>query len=200
MIITERDRNIINYIERVEYATTKNIAEIFFNNGSKNYYIVALRRLNKLVEYGKINSMSANIRKNGRPMTLYFIYKKPKNNNLKHALALADLSAELSKNEVDIISIEREVYITEKIRCDAIYKVNYNDKKRLFVVEFDITKKFNTTKYEYLKKSNEWKDYFKKFPRIVSVSDDKPYDSREVKIIHLNSSLDNINILLKDII
>ena len=199
MIITDRDRLVINYIEKVKYATTKNMAELFFNNGSKNYHIVALKRLGQLVSYGKIKSVSANIGKHGRPMTLYFIDGKLDKSNYKHALALADLSANLVMNDIDILSIEHEVYLNKKIRVDAIYKVISNGKKRLFLVEFDITKKFNVTKYEYYNKSGEWKDSFKTFPRIVSISDNKFEGSKIINIIKINSNLDNINLLLNDI-
>lgn len=199
MIITDRDRKIINYIEKVRYATTKNIAELFFNNGSKNYYILAINRLKKLVSYGKIKSKPASINKHGRPMTIYFIDGYIDKSNLKHALALANLSAELEKNDVNILSVEPEKYLSKKVRADAIYKVNYNGKNRLFVVEFDITKKFTITKYEYLYKSGEWKDCFKKFPRIVSISNEKPKKSDIVNVIYVKSNLEDIKNLLKGI-
>lgn len=199
MIVTDRDRSIINYIETVKFATTKNLAELFFNNGSKNYYIVALKRLKKLVSYGKIHCISANTSSIGRPMTLYYIDSKIHKKNYNHALALANFSAELKKNEVDIISVEPEVYFSKKIRVDAVYKVVYNGKKRLFLAEFDITKKFNTTKYEYFNKTGEWKDYFKKFPRIVSISEKEPSKSRDVNILHVLPDYSNINILLENI-
>lgn len=198
MIITERDRLVINYIDKVKYATTKNIAELFFDNGSKNYYIVALKRLKKLVSYGKICCTSANVNSIGRPMTIYFIEGDIHKSNYKHALALADFSAMLEKNGVDIVSVENEVYFSKKIRVDAVYKVIYNNKKRLFLAEFDITKKFNTTKYEYFNKSGEWKEYFKKFPRIVSVSEKEPSKSRDIKILHVLPDYSNINILLEN--
>ena len=199
MIITDRDRNIINYIDKVSYATTKNIAELFFNNGSKNYYIVALRRLNQLVSYGKLFSTSAYIGKSGRPITMFYIKNKPDKKNMKHALSLANFSAELIKNDVDIISMEKEYYASKSVRADALYKVIYNNKKRLFLVEFDITKKFTITKYEYFYSSGEWKDNFKKFPRIVSISDEKSPEGSSLNIIRLNSNLNNINKLLQNL-
>lgn len=199
MIITDRDRNIINYIDKISYATTKNIAELFFNNGSKNYYIVALRRLNQLVSYGKLFSTSAYIGKSGRPITMFYTKNKPNKKNMKHALSLANFSAELIKNDVDIISMEKEYYASKSVRADALYKVIYNNKKRLFLVEFDITKKFTITKYEYFYSSGEWKDNFKKFPRIVSISDEKSPEGSSLNIIRLNSNLNNINKLLQNL-
>lgn len=199
MIITDRDRRIINYIEKVKYATTKNIAELFFNNGSKNYYILAINRLKKLVSYGKIKSKPASINKHGRPMTIYFLDGDISKNNFKHALALANLSAELEKNDVNILSIEVEKYLGKKVRTDAVYKVRYNGKNRLFIVEFDITKAFTITKYEYLYKSEEWKDYFKKFPRIVSISDSKPKKSSMINVIYVKSNFEDFNNLLNGI-
>ena len=199
MIITDRDRLIINYIDKVKYATTKNIAELFFNTGSKNYYINAINRLKKLVSYGKIKSKAITTNKHGRPMTIYFIEGDIDKSNIKHALALANLSAALVVNNVDILSLQSEVYIGKKIRADAIYKVNYNGKNRLFVVEFDITKKFTITKYEYLYKTEEWREYFKKFPRIVSISDNKPKKSNIINVIYVDSNLNNIENLLNGI-
>lgn len=187
---------IINYIDKVHYATTKNIAELFFKGDSKNYYILAINRLKKLVQYGKINCMSANINNIGRPMTIYFMGKPISKTKLKHALALADFSAELKKCGADIVSVEKEICYGEKIRADGLYKVIYNGNKRLFIVEFDITKKFNMTKYEYFYRTEEWKQYFKKFPRIVSVSDSGVPYSRDIKVLSLNSKLTNIEILL----
>lgn len=199
MIITDRDRKIINYIDKVGFATSKNLAELFFKNGSKNYYIVALNRLNQLMNEGRINMTPARISNNGRPMNLYYAGNKPSNKSLKHALALADFSAELTKNDVDILSLEREYYASKSVRADGLYKVIYNNKKRLFLVEFDITKKFTITKYEYLYSSGEWKDNFKKFPRIVSISDEKSPEGSRLNIIRLNSNLDNINKLLENL-
>lgn len=199
MIITDRDRRMINYVDKVGYATSKNLAELFFKNGSKNYYIVALNRLAQLVGEGRLNMIPARISNNGRPMNLYYLGKQPSNKSLKHALALADFSAELTKNNVDILSLEREYYASKTVRADGLYKVIYNNKKRLFLVEFDITKKFTITKYEYLYSSGEWKDNFKKFPRIVSISDEKPPEGSRLNIIRLNSKLDNINKLLENL-
>lgn len=196
MIIKDRDRKIINFIEANKVATSKNIAELFFNNGSKNYHIVALRRLGQLVSYGKIKSKPAHLNKHGRPMTIYFIDKPPKNKNLKHAIAISNFTTELIKNGVEIVDVDTETYITESIRPDGIYKVIYNNKKRLFLVEFEITKEFNTFKYEYMLKKELWKDSFKKVPRIVCVSKKPPKESIDLDIIHLDPDLNNINILL----
>lgn len=198
MIITERDKQIIRYMKIVKYATTRNIAELFFNNGSKNYHIVTLKRMNKLVNNGYLESVPANVNEIGRPITLYYIDdNKVNKRNYRHALAVSNFSAKLKLNGVEIIELQTEIYLSNKIRVDAIYKVIYNGKKRLFLVEFDITKKFNVTKYEYFKKSGEWKDYFKVFPRIVSVTDNKVSYSDTVNIIHLDKNLDNFNTLLE---
>lgn len=196
MIITDRDRKIIHYLDRFKYATTKNLADLFFIESGKNYYIIALKRLKKLVANNKIKCITVNNNKIGRPMTVYYLESINKS-NARHALAIAEFTAALIKNNVDIVELSVEQYFTKKIRVDAVYKVIYNNKKRLFIVEFDITKKFNVTKYEYFKKSGEWKDYFKVFPRIVSVTNNKISKSDIVNIININENLDNINILLE---
>ena len=197
MIITERDLQIVNYMKRVKYSTTKILADMFFNNGGKNYYIIAIKRLKKLVDNGYFNSIPANNKKVGRPMTLYYVDDVTLDKtNLNHALSIANLSYELTKNNAYIVDVEVEKYYSEKIRIDALYKVVYNKKKRLFIVEFDITKKFNVTKYEYFKKSGEWKNYFKVFPRIVSVSNKKSI-SNLINIININENLDNLELLLE---
>lgn len=55
-MITDRDRNIISFIEDIGYATITNIAEMFFNN-SKYSYDLARKRLLKLYKSNNLKKI-----------------------------------------------------------------------------------------------------------------------------------------------
>lgn len=55
-MITDRDKNIISFIENIGYATINNIAEMFFNN-SKYSYDLARKRLLKLYKSNNLKKI-----------------------------------------------------------------------------------------------------------------------------------------------
>ena len=55
-MITDRDKNIISFIENIGYATITNIAEMFFNN-SKYSYDLARKRLLKLYKSNNLKKI-----------------------------------------------------------------------------------------------------------------------------------------------
>lgn len=55
-MITDRDKNIISFIEDIGYATINNIAEMFFNN-SKYSYDLARKRLLKLYKSNNLKKI-----------------------------------------------------------------------------------------------------------------------------------------------
>ena len=73
-MITDRDREIINFIDKIGFSTINHIADLFFNDNSFSYDL-ARRRLKKIRVIDTITSISvinSARNKNNRPLMLSF--------------------------------------------------------------------------------------------------------------------------------
>ena len=189
--MTERDMNIINFIHEVELATTQNINDLFFKDVSKT---VLSRRLNHLVNYSYLKRTRIKELNN---TYMYYINNKPK--HLVHELIGTTFYVSLSNLGYEIIRFMRNKKIGKCI-VDIIVIAERNGIEEVFFVE--VQRHFNhitkcTDKYKDLYYSNEWKEVFEEFPKVVVVSDMK-YLPRynEFEVLKIKTDCSDINKLL----
>ena len=182
IVITERDKQIIDFLSEYKCATTSTLAIIFFN-GSKR---PTTRRLKLLREHGLINSAQEFVCLE----QIHYINKKPK--QIKHTIIETNFISKLYENKIEILKLKKEFKIGN-VRCDLLLVTKINNNALIYFIEVCNTKPFDTNKYIRLKDSNYWKEYFPVFPSIIVISDKPVNNSKYLNIISLNLSLDNFN-------
>ena len=183
--------NIINFIHEVELATTQNINDLFFKDVSKT---VLSRRLNHLVNYSYLKRIRVKELNNSY---MYYIDSKPK--HLVHELIGTSFYVALSNTGYHILRFIRNKRLGNCI-IDIIIIAERNGIEEVFFVE--VQRHFNhitkcTDKYKELYYSNEWKEVFEEFPKVVVVSDMK-YLPRysEFEVLKIKTDCSDINKLL----
>ena len=182
IVLTERDKQIINFLSEYKCATTSTLAIVFFN-GSKR---PTTRRLKLLREHGLINSDQEFVCLE----QTHYINKKPK--QIKHTIIETNFISKLYENNIEILKLKKEFKIGN-VRSDLLLVCKMNNKALIYFIEVCNTKPFDTNKYLKLKESRHWKEYFPVFPSIIVISDKPVIDSKHLNIISLNLSLDNFN-------
>ena len=183
IVLTERDKQIIDFLSEYKCATTSTLAIIFFK-GSKR---PTTRRLKLLREHGLINSAQEFVCLE----QIHKINKKPK--QIKHTIIETNFISKLYENKIEILKLKKEFKIGN-VRSDLILVCKMNNKALIYFIEVCNTKPFDTNKYIRLKDSNYWKEYFPVFPSIIVISDKPVIDSKHLNILHLNLSLDNFKL------
>ena len=92
IILTERDKEIIQFLKDFKCSTTKTISNIFFNSSIRP----TQRRLKYLSEHGYIKSYQENV------ITEKIHYVKKKPTNIKHALILSEFIGKLKLEDIEI--------------------------------------------------------------------------------------------------
>lgn len=182
IVLTERDKQIIDFLSEYKCATTTTISNIFFN-GSKR---PTTRRLKLLREHGLINSAQEFVCLE----QIHYINKKPK--QIKHTIIETNFISKLYENNIEILKLKKEFKIGN-VRSDLLLVCKIDNKALIYFIEVCNTKPFDTNKYIRLKDSNYWKEYFPVFPSIIVISDKPITDSKYLNIISLNLSLNNFN-------
>lgn len=133
MRITEKDRKIYKFIDKVGFATVKQIGSTFFNDITyKNE--LAKKRLNCLIEHGYIKqAKSVNCNQH-----IFYSDDKFKRQTY-HNIVVMDLRSKFNEmRKVDIISFEREKVWgsgSGKVISDAFISISYEGKIRSYIVE-----------------------------------------------------------------
>ena len=186
IVLTERDNNILEFLQIYKCATTSTLANIFFN-GSKR---PCSRRLKHLREHGFINSSQEFVCLE----QIHYLNKKP--TQLKHSTILTNFIGLLYLNNVEVLKTKVE-YSIEHLRSDMLLVCKINEKTQIFFIEVCNTKKFDIKKYIKLKESLKWKNTFPIFPNIIVISN-KPVDNhKSLNIITLDLDLNNFNRLIE---
>lgn len=141
IILTNRDQEILNFLNEYKCANTSTIANIFFN-GSKR---PCNRRLKNLREHGFIKSSQEFVCLE----QIHYISKKP--TQIKHSTIVSNFIGELYKNNIEIIKTKLEFKIYN-VRSDLLLVAKVNGKTKIYFIEVCNTKKFDINKYIKLKK------------------------------------------------
>lgn len=175
IILTERDNQIIDFLNNYKCATTSTISKLYFNDSLRP----CNRRLKHLREHGFIKSSQEYI----STEKVHYINKKP--TQLKHSCICSQFACMMKLN--DNIIKEKIEFKIGNVRCDLLM---INDKPEIYLIEVCNTKPFDLNKYIKLKRSLVWKDVFPVFPTIVVISDKPVKKSNELNIIHYNLKLE----------
>ncbi|MCU9808383.1 replication-relaxation family protein [Paraclostridium sp. AKS46] len=180
IVLTDRDKEIIQFLKDFKCATTATISNMFFNSSLRP----CQRRLKYLCEHGYINSYQENV----ITEKIHYVGRKPI--NLKHALILSEFIAKLKINNIEILKYKVPFKI-ENLIADAFIAIKKDNKNYIYFVEVENTKQFNLSKYEQLYYNRAWKDVFPVFPGIIVISDRKVNKNDIFNIIDIKLDLSN---------
>lgn len=183
IILTERDKEIIQFLKDFKVATTTIIADLYFNSSIRP----CQRRLKYLYEHGYIKSYQETV----ITEKIHYVRKKP--TNLKHALILSEFISKLKLNNIEVIKY-KVPYKLDNVIADAFIAIRVNNKNLIYFVEVENTKQFDLEKYEKLYYSRNWKEVFPIFPGIIVISDRKVNKNSIFNIIDIKLDLSNIQI------
>ena len=177
IILTERDNQIIEFLNLYKCATTSTSSDLFFNGSRRP----TTRRLKHLKEHGFIKSSQEYV----SIEQVHYINKKP--TQLKHSCICSEFACKM-KLENNVIKEKIEFKIGN-IRCDILM---ITSDPKIYFIEVCNTKPFDINKYIKLKRSMVWKDIFPVFPDIIVISNKKVNKSNEFKIIEYDLNLKRV--------
>jgi hypothetical protein len=154
-MITERDRQIINFIEKIGFASINQIAKLFFKN-SKIGYDLARRRLKSIKDNATYLKAIRNFETNE---LIYLPLNSTRKKISKHNLAVIDYLCELKSLDCDIKSIEIEKHFGSVIP-DAFICFRFNGYIMYQLLEIELRHDFvDVSRYqkvlkEILKETN----------------------------------------------
>ena len=161
--LTDRDLEIKEFLKKVVVADTETIHRIFFPNASLR---TCQARLKLLVDYRFIKSFREDI----LSQNIYYLNKKP--SSYKHKIVFSRLLGELHKQNIEVLK-----YITPlkvgNIIADGFIAANINGEPKIYLIEVELTKYFDTNKYIDLYYSRTYKEKFPIMPNILVITDKK---------------------------
>ncbi|WP_305153823.1 hypothetical protein [uncultured Clostridium sp.] len=190
-MITDRDREIINFIYKIGFITIEQAGKIFYTD-SKVSYDLARRRLKK------ISITSDYIKRFTNPETRQIIYI-PKNSKLKklskHSILIIDYLAALKLLGADIEKVEIEKDFGGVIP-DALISFNFNGYRYYQLLEVELRhdyvncNRFNKIITNILEETNNV------LPTIIIIQNtNKDYlkdNKTDMEIVQLKTSLEDI--------
>jgi hypothetical protein len=191
--MTERDLLVIDFINLIGICRTNHIKQLFFKDCHVNVWH---RRAGKLEEYGELKRFRSPIFESEY---VYYSDKKPHARLLRHDMYITDLVTELVDAGAEIIEFERNVCIGDLI-SDAflVYRFQKDGKyyKVSALIEVQLSNKLSdcTLKYnneDIIREFAETKG-LKALPRLVIISDLKGDTKCKLKVVHLNTELNNL--------
>lgn len=184
MIVTDRDKLVLEFINKFKFATTDTIAELFYPN-----LVIARRRL-KLLYDNKL------LKRDRDHFTAQYYYYNTKSKQMKHQLLLTDFYRELNKI-AEIVFFENE-FKCENVIADALAVYKLNEIAYVAFIEVEISNKgIDLDKYEKLFRSNKYEKYFNGvFPLIIAITN-KTIPKTSLKIIEVNEDIENLRGKLK---
>lgn len=160
--ITDRDKEIKEFLKEVSVADTRTISILFFNGtGIRN----CQKRLKQLVDAKYIKSYRENV----ISQNIYFI-RKPK--NIPHKIKFSQLLAEIKLQNIELLKYKCPFKIGDVI-ADGLIVIKDRGKVKIYFVEAERTKKLDINKYLDLYYSRAYKEKFPVMPRILVISDKK---------------------------
>lgn len=169
-MITQRDQDILNFLEEFHAATTSQLQRLFFHGTSYRY---SCKRLQCLYEQGFLKRMRSTISNE----YAYYLKKSSMLQQIHHDLIRTELYVSI-KEQYKLLEWNNEMPISN-IRPDALAYIEYG---LPLMIEIHLSNRFNFEKYK-----QNFIPLFGIQPRIIIVSDKKinPPDSR-YRIIKTN--------------
>lgn len=183
MMVTAKDKEVLQFIEKFKVATTSTISELYYHNLKWTQ-----RRLKKLYD-------NKYLKRERDHFTSEYYYYIRKTRQLRHDLLLTNFYREMNKI-VDIELFEKEFTI-ENMRADGLIAYRHKNKGYIAFVEVQIANiPLDVEKYESLYKSGKYKKYFPVFPLIYAITD-KKIPNTTLKVIRINEDMSNLREVLK---
>lgn len=192
-MITDRDIQVLNFLDKVRLATKEQIHELFFYNVSDK---VTYRRLNKLSDEDFIKRSYYNLGKN-KNVYVYYLDKKPSKKLIKHDLYITDLIVYLIKLQYEIVEFEKSPVIGRVIP-DAYIKIRREGKSKNLLLEVQLSNNDCLSKYynfeDVVLENTNWNI----MPRLLILSDlnIKRIDLIDIKTIYSDLDMKGLGELL----
>ena len=188
MIITSRDKLILNHIEKYKFTTISQIADIFFKD-RKYSYDIARKRLNLMVKEEKLFAIKDY-------KTGLNIYSLNKIKNPSHSdILLMDFHSKLISEGCEIIFFEKEYNMQDgKIRSDGFCAFKCCNYIMYLFIEVQLRHAYpDIKKYENLYESGEFQNKFDTdvFPTVVVISDvqySTPPSSNIINVVEFDTT------------
>lgn len=177
MIVTNRDKKVLAFLDEFRIATTDTIQELFYPSLRVAQTRLKLLYDNKLIKRDRDHFTSQ----------YYYYIKKPK--QLRHDLLLTNFYREI--NKLADIELFKKEFTVDNIRADGLIAYKRNKRYIAFAEVQIANTPLDILKYEKLYKSNQYKKYFPTFPFIYAITD-KKIPSSSLKIIQINEDMSNI--------
>ena len=185
--LTQRDNDIIDFLNEVKVADTQTLCNIFFNGKLRASQL----RLKALVDYKYIKAYRENI----ISQNVYYVKRKP--TQMKHSLILSRFIGELYKSGIEVLKVKVPLKVG-KVISDGFVAINHNNEPKIFLIEVENTKYLDTGKYIELKQTREYKSKFPVMPSIICISDKNNKPDERLDIIFLKTDLSDIeNLIMK---
>lgn len=132
-MITDRDREIINFIDNIGFSTINHIAQLFFT-ASKVGYDLARRRLKKIKD---TTTYIKSIKNSETNEIVYLPYDSNKKRITKHDLMVIDYLCNLKRVDCDIEMVELEKQF-ENVIPDALVSFKFNGYRYYQLLEIEL--------------------------------------------------------------
>lgn len=187
MILQERDKAILDFIERFKAATTSQIAREFFHSNSQAEAL-ARRRLKKLCDEKLLKRERNNI-------NAEYVYYTKKSAQMAHQLILVDFYLQI-KRYGQLIEFTPEKVMGD-IRSDAVCKIVRGNLLHLFCVEVELSNNnFNQQKYETFYSTREYKKWFEVFPKIIIICDKNiKVEPSRLRFVQVPTTLEGLEVI-----
>lgn len=195
MILTNRDKSILAFVERYGSITINQCSKIFFSNCKQSYY-QSRKRLKLLSD----NSYLKRYRQDMRSEAVYYIIKRLS----LHDLKVLDVYAYIKSIGAEIKTFEREYIIpcdNKEYRSDGLIECIYDGYFIPILIEIDYTHFTGTKKLMDIYKSEYFQNKYKEmdfdlFPLILiarPVRLDINVSDLPFNVIYIDMDMNNIN-------
>lgn len=192
-MLSERDNNIIDFIDEFKMATSEQIKDLFFNDVSDS---MCRRVLARMVDYGCLKRERDHVNEPYR----YYIDRKPK--QIRHTLMTTELYVEMKKLGWNVLKFMTTVQIGN-VRPDAIVVIEYRESIYAFFVEIQLhgsmeqcTDKYKELFYDF----DIWKEYFVSFPNVLVVTSRKEHMLYgEFKTLKVKTDFSDLKYIFKNL-
>lgn len=196
-MITDRDRQIISYLEKYKYATIEQLEKIFFKE-QRNSYNLVRRRMAEIRNAGYVKSI-----RDTETNRVVYIYNDGKVKEPdRHRLIVLDVLANLHKEySVQMFEVEKS-WKNGDIRSDAftIFALEKVKNRYHYFIEVHLSNNdCNLEKYDTLFKTGEVQRYLGRdiYPRILLITDRNiEYNCKSTEVIRLNTKLEEFSSII----
>ena len=193
--MTDRDINVLNFINLVGMCRTEHIRKLFFNGLTNTTWD---RRANKLVEYKELKRFRSGIYNREY---VYYIENKPNERILRHDMYITELVYKLLLLGVEVLYLDRNIKLGNIISDGYMiirYKKNNTIIKRGILIEVQLHGRLSdcVDKYTDVESIKEYviNQGMQTLPSLLVISDlTGKVRNKILKVINIDCSLDCVS-------